>query len=193
MLAILALGVASRPLTSANFAWSRAVQSASLGLLACLALFSPILADWLPNLHAHAYVDVYAPYRKPPVVDVMRALEWVGLAPFALALAGAIVLWRNTADRRLLILTLGSVDHRRRAVLARSVAGGAPLLPDRSGAGGARRRAVRAGLRPAARSGRGADGLLGRARARARPWSTPTCLSYSRWRPRTRRAATSRN
>lgn len=108
VLTILAFGVASRPLTSANFAWGRAAQSASLGLLACLALFSPLLADWLPNLHAHAYVDAYAPYRKPPVVDVMRALEWVGLAPFALALAGALVLWRNSVNKRLLILTLGS-------------------------------------------------------------------------------------
>jgi hypothetical protein len=108
LLSILALGVASRALTSANFAWSRALQSASLGLLACLALFSPILADWLSNLQAHQYVDAYAPYRKAPVVDLMRALEWVGIAPFALALAGAVVLWRTSANRRLLILTLGS-------------------------------------------------------------------------------------
>ena len=85
-------------------------------LLTCLALFSPILADWLPNLHAHAYVDAYAPYRKPPVVDAMRALEWVGLAPFALALAELRWLARTSFNRRLLTLIARLGADRRGAV-----------------------------------------------------------------------------
>ena len=108
ILATLAVGLAARPLQTGQFAWARAVQAAALGMLALLGLFAPILADWLPNLRAHDYVDIYAAYRKPPTVDVMRAVEWVGVAPFALALVGAFLALRQCADRKLLILTLGS-------------------------------------------------------------------------------------
>ena len=108
VLATLALCLAARPLQAAQFAWGRAGECLALGALICMALAAPILVDWLPNLGAHDYVDAYAAYRKPPVVDAMRLVDWVGLAPMALALVGAALLARQSADKRLLILTLGS-------------------------------------------------------------------------------------
>ena len=108
VLATLALCLAARPLQAAQFAWDRAGECVALGALVCMALAAPIMVDWLPNLRAHDYVDAYAAYRKPLAVDAMRLMDWVGLAPMALALVGAALLARQSADKRLFILTLGS-------------------------------------------------------------------------------------
>jgi len=91
-----------------DFAWRRAAQCASLGALTLIGFASPIIADWLPHLGAHDYGSIYAAYRKPPALDVVRAADWIGLAPLGLALAGALALWRRSRDTRLLSLTVGA-------------------------------------------------------------------------------------
>ena len=49
----------------ARFRWRDAVTAAALGALTLLALLSPVLVDWAPNLSAHDYANTYAGYRKP--------------------------------------------------------------------------------------------------------------------------------
>ena len=93
---------------AARFRWKDAVAAAALGSLTLLALASPVIVGWLPNLGAHDYATSYAAYRKPPDVFLRQLGDWVGLLPALAALAGAAWLWMRSADRRLLRLTLGS-------------------------------------------------------------------------------------
>jgi hypothetical protein len=105
---MLALEVGSIALRrGAHFRWRDAIAAAALGALTLLALMSPILLDWAPNLSAHDYVQTYAGYRKPPDVFLRELGDWVGLIPALAALAGAAFLWARSRDRRLLRLTLG--------------------------------------------------------------------------------------
>ena len=92
----------------ARFRWKDAAAAGALGLLTLLALSSPVIVDWLPNLGAHDYARSYAAYRKPPDVFLHQLGDWVGLLPALAALGGAALLWTRSADRRLLRLTLGS-------------------------------------------------------------------------------------
>ena len=92
----------------ARFRWKDAVAATALGLLATLALSSPVIVDWLPNLGAHDYARAYAAYRKPPDVLLRQLGDWIGILPALAALGGAAWLWTRSADRRLLRLTLGS-------------------------------------------------------------------------------------
>ena len=94
--------------TRARFRWKDAVAAGALGVLTLLALSSPVIVDWLPNLGAHDYARSYAAYRKPPDVFLHQLGDWVGLLPALAALGGAAWLWTRSADRRLLRLTLGS-------------------------------------------------------------------------------------
>jgi hypothetical protein len=91
----------------ARFRWKDAVAAAALGALTLLALLSPILVDWAPNLGAHDYARTYAGYRKPPEVFLRELGDWVGLIPALAALAGAAFLWARSRDKRLLRLMLG--------------------------------------------------------------------------------------
>ena len=91
----------------ARFRWRDAVAAAALGCFTLLALASPVIVDWLPNLGAHDYVDLYAAYRKPPDVFLRQLGDGVGLIPVLAALAGVGFLWARSRDRRLLRLTLG--------------------------------------------------------------------------------------
>jgi hypothetical protein len=91
----------------ARFRWRDAVAAAALGALTLLALLSPVLVDWAPNLSAHDYARTYAGYRKPPDVFLRELGDWVGLIPALAALAGAAFLWARSRERRLLRLTLG--------------------------------------------------------------------------------------
>jgi hypothetical protein len=91
----------------ARFRWRDAVAAAALGALTLLALMSPILVDWAPNLSAHDYAQTYAGYRKPSDVFLRELGDWVGLIPALAALAGAAWLWARSRDRRLIRLTLG--------------------------------------------------------------------------------------
>ena len=92
----------------ARFRWKDAAAALALGVLVLLALSSPVIVDWLPNLGAHDYAQSYAAYRKPPDVFLHELGDWVGLLPALAALSGAAWLWTRSADRRLLRLTLGS-------------------------------------------------------------------------------------
>ncbi len=92
----------------ARFRWQDAVAAAALGALTLLALLSPLLVDWAPNLSAHDYAQSYAGYRKPPDVFLRELGDWVGLIPAVAALAGAAFLWARSHDKRLLRLTLGA-------------------------------------------------------------------------------------
>ena len=106
MLALEVLAIALR--RGAGFRSSDAVAAFALGVLALLALLSPVLVDWAPNLGAHDYARTYAGYRKPPAVFLRELGDWVGLIPALAALAGAAFLWARSRDRRLLRLMLGS-------------------------------------------------------------------------------------
>ncbi len=92
----------------ARFRWTDASAAGALGVLTLLALSSPVIVDWLPNLGAHDYARSYAAYRKPLDVFLHQLGDWVGLLPALAALGGAALLWTRSADRRLLRLTLGS-------------------------------------------------------------------------------------
>jgi hypothetical protein len=81
------------------------VAAAALCALTLLALLSPVLVDWAPNLNAHDYARTYAGYRKPPDVFLRELGDWVGLLPALAALAGAAFLWSRS---RLLRFTLGA-------------------------------------------------------------------------------------
>jgi hypothetical protein len=106
---VLALEVGSIALArGARFRWKDAITAAALGALTLLALLSPVLVDWAPNLSAHDYGDSYAGYRKPPDVFLRELGDWVGMIPALAALAGAAFLWARSRDRRLLRLTLGA-------------------------------------------------------------------------------------
>ena len=105
MLALEVLSIAFRQ--GARFRWKDAVAAAALGALTLLALLSPVLVDWAPNLGAHDYAQTYAGYRKPPDVFLRELGDWVGLIPALAALAGAAFLWARSRDKRLLRLTLG--------------------------------------------------------------------------------------
>ena len=106
---MLALEVGSIALRrGARFRWRDAVAAAALGALTLLALLSPVLVDWAPNLSAHDYAQTYAGYRKPPDVFLRELGDWVGLIPALAALAGAAFLWTRSRDTRLLRLTLGA-------------------------------------------------------------------------------------
>ena len=94
--------------TGARFRWRDAAAAAALALLTLLALASPVVVGWLPNLGAHDYATSYAAYRKPPDVFLRQLGDWIGILPALAAIAGAAWLWRRSADRRLLRLTLGS-------------------------------------------------------------------------------------
>ena len=107
---VLAIEIASIALSKvARFRWKDAVAAAALGLLTLLALMSPVIVDWLPNLSAHDYASAYAAYRKPLAVFLRELGDWVGLMPALAALAGAAFLWARSRDRRLLRLTLGGM------------------------------------------------------------------------------------
>jgi hypothetical protein len=90
-----------------RFRLSDAVSAAALGVLTLLALLSPVLIDWAPNLGAHDYAQTYAGYRKPLDVFLRELADWVGLIPALAALAAAAWLWGRSRDTRLLRLTLG--------------------------------------------------------------------------------------
>ncbi len=92
---------------NARFRLSDAVAAAALGALTLLALLSPVLIDWAPNLNAHDYAQTYAGYRKPWDVFLKELADWIGLIPALAALAGAAFLWARSRDGRLLRLTLG--------------------------------------------------------------------------------------
>jgi hypothetical protein len=105
---MLALEVGSIALRrGAHFRWRDAIAATAVGALTLLALMSPILLDWAPNLSAHDYVQTYAGYRKPPDVFLRELGDWVGLIPALAALAGAAFLWARRHERRLLRLTFG--------------------------------------------------------------------------------------
>ncbi len=106
MLALEVFAIALR--RGARFRSSDAVAAVALGVLALLALLSPVLVDWAPNLGAHDYARTYAGYRKPPDVFLRELGDWVGLIPALAALAGAAFLWAHSRDRRLVRLLLGS-------------------------------------------------------------------------------------
>jgi hypothetical protein len=89
----------------ARFRWKDAAAAGALGVLTLLALSSPVVVDWRPNLGDHDYARSYAAYHKPP--GVFLGQLWVGLLPALTALGGAMLLWTRSADRRLLRLTLG--------------------------------------------------------------------------------------
>ena len=109
ILGVLAIDVASIALRKgAQFRWKDAAAAAALGLLTLLALASPVIVDWLPNLSAHDYGSAYAAYRKSPEVFLRQLADWVGLLPALAALVGAAFLWSRSSDKRLLRLTLGS-------------------------------------------------------------------------------------
>jgi hypothetical protein len=106
---MLALEVGSIALKrGAHFRWKDAVTAAAIGALTLLALLSPVLIDWAPNLGAHDYAQTYAGYRKPPDVFLRELGDWVGLIPALVALAGAAFLWARSRNKRLLRLTLGA-------------------------------------------------------------------------------------
>jgi hypothetical protein len=106
---MLAIEVVSIALTRrASFRWKDTLAAAGLGVLALLALSSPVIVDWLPNLNVHDYASTYAVYRKPPDVFLRQLGDWVGLLPALAALGGAALLCTRSTDRRLLRLTLGS-------------------------------------------------------------------------------------
>ena len=105
MLAIEVGSVAFR--TPARFRGRDAVAAAALGVLTLVALLSPVIVDWLPNLGAHDYARSYAAYRKPPEVLLRQLGDWIGLLPALAAVGGAALLWTRSPDRRLLRLTLG--------------------------------------------------------------------------------------
>jgi hypothetical protein len=92
----------------ARFRWKDAVAAAALGALTLLALLSPVLVDWIPNLGAHDYAQTYAGYRKPPGVFLDELGDWVGVIPALAALAAAAFLLVRSRDKRLLRLTLGA-------------------------------------------------------------------------------------
>ena len=109
IVAMLALEVAASALRrGARFRLSDAVAAAALAALTLLALSSPVLVDWAPNLSAHDYAQTYAGYRKPWEVFLRELGDWVGLIPALAALAGAVFLWARSRDRRLIRLTLGA-------------------------------------------------------------------------------------
>ncbi len=90
---VLAIEVASIALArGVRFRWKDAVAAAALGLLTLLALISPVIVDWLPNLSAHDYASAYAAYRKPLALLLRELSDWVGLMPALAALAGAAFL-----------------------------------------------------------------------------------------------------
>ena len=91
----------------AVFRWKEAVGASALGALTLLALASPIIVDWLPNLSAHDYASAYAAYRKPTNIVIGQLADWVGFLPTLAALGAAGYLWTHSKDRRLLRLTLG--------------------------------------------------------------------------------------
>jgi hypothetical protein len=106
---MLALEVGSIALRQGvRFRWRDTVAAAALATLTLLALLSPVLVDWAPNLDAHNYGQTYAGYRKPADVFVHELGDWVGLIPALAALAGAAFLWARSCDKRLLRLTLGA-------------------------------------------------------------------------------------
>ena len=106
---MLALEVASIALKrGAHFRRKDAVTAAAIGALTLLALLSPVLIDWAPNLGAHDYAQTDAGYRKPPDAFLRELGDWVGLIPALVALAGAAFLWVRSRDKRLLRLTLGA-------------------------------------------------------------------------------------
>ncbi len=106
MLALEVFALALR--RGARFRSGDTVAAVSLGVLALLALLSPVLVDWAPSLSAHDYARTYAGYRKPWPVFLRELGDWVGLIPALAALAGAAFLWARSRDRRLLRLMLGS-------------------------------------------------------------------------------------
>jgi hypothetical protein len=106
---VLALEVSSIALVrGARFRWKDAVAAAAIGVLTLLALLSPVLVDWAPNLSAHDYGNAYAGYRKPPDVFLRELGDWVGIIPALAALAGAAFLWIRSRNKRPLRLTLGA-------------------------------------------------------------------------------------
>jgi hypothetical protein len=105
---MLALEVGSLALRQGKrFRWRDPIAAAALGALTLLALSSPVLIDWAPNLSAHDYAQTYAGYRKPLDVFLRELGDWVGLIPALAALVGAALLWARSRDTRLLRLTLG--------------------------------------------------------------------------------------
>ncbi len=90
------------------FRWNETTQAGALGVLTLLALASPVIVDWLPNLAAHDYGSAYAAYRKPADVFRVQLGDWVGLLPALAAIGAAASLWAKSRDRRLLRMTLGA-------------------------------------------------------------------------------------
>ena len=73
---------------AACFRWKDAVAAAALGVLTLLALASPVIVGWLPNLGAHDYATSYAAYRKPPDVSCVSSATGSGFCPRSRRLSG---------------------------------------------------------------------------------------------------------
>ena len=106
MLALELLPIALRQ--GARFRRADAIAAAALAALTLLALSSPVLIDWVPNLGAHDYAKTYAGYRKPLDEFLRELADWVGLIPTLAALVAAAFLWARSPDKRLMRLTLGA-------------------------------------------------------------------------------------
>ncbi len=92
----------------ARFRWRDAITAAALAALTLLALLSPVLVDWAPNLGVHDYARTYAGYRKPAGEFLRELVDWVGIIPALAAFAAAAWLWTHSPRGRLLRMTLGA-------------------------------------------------------------------------------------
>ena len=131
MLAIEAVSIAVR--APGRFRWKDAVAAAALGALTLLALSSPVIVDWLPNLGAHDYARSYAAYRKPPEVLLRQLGDWIGLLPALAALGAAALLWTRSAEPAPVAADPGQRGDRRCALPAHPVALCASSLSYRAG------------------------------------------------------------
>ncbi len=84
-----------------------AVSSACLIAMGVLCLTASVLFDWVGNMQAHDYLQLYSAYRLSPTATLKLAVQALGVLVPTIVLAVVVIRLLRAGNRRLLLLLCG--------------------------------------------------------------------------------------